>query len=67
VVRRASLARAAFAGTKARTVKITLRGSKAVVATGTVKGRTLTYKATKKLTGKVVLRSGGRTVTVTVK
>lgn len=67
VVRRASLARAAFAGTKTRTVKITRRGSKTVVATGTVKGRTLTYKATKKLTGKVVLRSGGRAVTVTVK
>lgn len=67
VVRRASLARAAFAGTKARTVKVTRRGSKAVVATGTVKGRTLTYKATKKLTGKLVLRAGGRAVTVTVK
>jgi len=59
--RKASLRRVVFsARTKARKVTITRRGSRKVLAKGTVKGRTLTYRSTTRIRGTVVLRSAGR-------
>lgn len=69
-IQTASLAKAPFKGKATRKVKVTARKSSKVLATGTVKGRTLTVtlaKGKKQLKGVYVLRVAGKKATATVR
>jgi hypothetical protein len=61
----ARISRAPF-GTKQRKVTVTRRGSRDVLAKGTVRGRTLRYTGASRLKGTVVLRAGKRIVSVRI-
>lgn len=69
-IQTSSLAKAPFKGKAARKVRVTAKGSKKVVATGTVKGRSLTVtlaKGKKQLKGTFVLRVVGKKANATVR